>query len=134
MTAPVLTGKALGHAVIDLVKDQPALHNQAVEIDDSSACGTVACLAGWTVLLGYGITPEKARDDMLYGADGFGGLLDAGEQTAADGALELLFGPENGDRNREAYDRFHNEVYNVADRLRAIAHFRELVDQFGLDA
>jgi hypothetical protein len=131
MTAPVLTGKALGHAVIDLVKEQPALHNQAVEV--AGHCGTVACLAGWTVLLGHGIPPEQAVEDDLYGPTGEGGLLDQDVETAADGALELLFGPRD-DRNREAYDGFHSLVYINLDRTSATRAFRELVDRYGLDA
>lgn len=52
---------ALLNRVMDYIEGHPERHNQLAWIGED--CGTVACFAGWTVLLHHGVTsyPQAQR-------------------------------------------------------------------------
>lgn len=76
-------------AVIDHVLAHPESHDQGVWITQTPACGTTACLAGWTCRLAgdmlHVLPPEQAESDEFDYV-----LVDGVVRTIPERAAELL--------------------------------------------
>lgn len=113
MNGKGLTGRALGEAVIDHVLTFPEQHDQ-----ESVACGSTACLAGWTIALHHGLSATS------FHSDGYFKLKvqpTVGWRESDVEAARLLGIRDLG--------RFDSEVFGEPNRDRAIANFKHLLDE-----
>jgi hypothetical protein len=105
-----LRGRELAQAVVDTVTAHPELHDQ-----DTTVCGTTACLVGWTIALAHDLHPGDDLNVLIREEIGayqlIGALLASAKEV--DIAAELL----GLDRNLVA------DVFVEADEQDAIRDF-----------
>lgn len=128
----LITGRELAVKVIDQVTKHPETHEQATWI---SGCGTIACLAGWTVALNR--QPGESNHDVkariaveLRPVDAWGRTLDgeAGMVPTWSEAGATLFGitDEDGRIDQDEADR----IFMCMDETEAVAR---LADRFDIE-
>lgn len=102
-----LTGRALGEAVIDQVLSHPERHDQSATV---SACGSTACLAGWTVLIHHGAQNVTRLDLAFFEVSKGASFVEASELLGVD------------------EDAFYDAVYEEPDRGQAITNLKHLLN------
>jgi hypothetical protein len=140
----MIRGKELAQAILDHVTKHPERHHQECWVNDPqhpwkddpvvSECGTVACLAGWAVLLNGttdGTMSAYAMRDSVAVQLG----LDASTTTWENVALKLLFpdyDPANWTVDRYGTDdpvyKASSAFYVTNSESEAIKRFAEAFD------
>lgn len=120
----ILRDGALAWAVLDHIEDNPRCHDQwswVSELSDGRGCGTVACVAGWTVVLAGGTLLPTGRvaigipDRPLLRYEPEAVSLDTDEVASV--AMTLL-----GLDSQRALALF-DEYNSVADLRRLVEHY-----------